>query len=154
MLDIDPSVSPDLCLDAKELCTLDAAQFDAVYCSHNLEHFYKHEVPIVLKGFYHVLREGGTVDISVPNIRGLINAIAAGNLDINDVWYRAGGSVPITFHDVMYGWGVQVESGNTWYSHKTGFTPLSLCDALLSAGFTNVEIADQGANILARAKKC
>jgi hypothetical protein len=153
LLDIDPATNPDLCLDARELCTLDANQFDAVYCSHNLEHYYKHEVPVVLKGFHHVLKEGGFVDVSVPNIRGLCSAMIASNLDINDVWYRTGQGVPITFHDVMFGWGLQVEFGNPWYAHKTAFTPLSLSEAFSRAGFAEVIVSDQGSNLFAKATK-
>ena len=153
LLDIDPSVKPDVCLDAKELGTFDAAQFDAVYCSHNLEHYAKHEVAIVLKGFNHVLVDGGVVDISVPSIKGLMQAMMAGNLEINDVWYRTGQGVPITFHDVLYGWGAQVESGNAWYAHKTGFTALSLGAALQQAGFDDIVLSDQGGNIFAKATK-
>ena len=37
LLDIDPRGSPDIVCDARNLTTLDGGQFDAVYCSHNLE---------------------------------------------------------------------------------------------------------------------
>jgi len=33
LLDIDPKGNPDVVCDARELMTLPAAQFDAVYCS-------------------------------------------------------------------------------------------------------------------------
>ncbi len=48
LLDIDPSGSPDIVCDARELATLDAGQSDAVYCSHNLEHYYRHDVHLAL----------------------------------------------------------------------------------------------------------
>ena len=51
LLDIDPKGSPDIVCDARKLTTLDATQFDAVYCSHNLEHYYRHDVSLVLAGF-------------------------------------------------------------------------------------------------------
>jgi predicted SAM-dependent methyltransferase len=47
LLDLDPAGSPDIVCDARELTTLTARQFDAIYCSHNLEHYYRHEVPKV-----------------------------------------------------------------------------------------------------------
>lgn len=152
LLDIDPSVKPDICIDAKELKTLESGQFDAVYCSHNLEHFYANEVPAVLSGFLHVLKIGGSVEIAVPNLRNLFESLLTRNLDINDVWYRAG-DAPITFHDVLYGWGAQIEMGNTFYAHKCGFTRLSLIDALQKAGFENITVAEQGGNIFAKATK-
>src|SRR5690349_18380329 len=68
LLDIDPSVSPDILCDARQLVTLGANQFDAVYCSHNLEHYHRHDVTKVLAGFMHVLKEGGIAQIKVPDI--------------------------------------------------------------------------------------
>ncbi len=44
LLDIDPAGKPDLALDARLLGTIAPAQFDAIFCSHNLEHYYRHEV--------------------------------------------------------------------------------------------------------------
>ena len=58
LLDIDPKGSPDIVCDARDLEELEAGQFDAVYCSHNLEHYYRHEVKRVLAGFLHVLKDG------------------------------------------------------------------------------------------------
>jgi ubiquinone/menaquinone biosynthesis C-methylase UbiE len=153
LLDIDPDVSPDIVCDAKELKTLDAGQFDVVYCSHNLEHFYQADVPKVLDGFMHVLKSGGSVDINVPNMKNLIQSIMSNNLDINDVWYRTGEGVPITFHDVMYGWGAKIAEGNIYYSHKCGFTSLSLGEALNKAGFKQIQVYEQGSNLMARAVK-
>ena len=53
LLDIDPKGSPDILCDARKLKTLEPGQFDAVYCSHNLEHYYRHDVKEVLTGFLH-----------------------------------------------------------------------------------------------------
>ena len=59
LLDIDPSDSPDIVCDARSLQDLEPEQFDAVYCSHNLEHYFWHDVPRVLDGFTHVLKPNG-----------------------------------------------------------------------------------------------
>ena len=59
MLDIDPQTSPDILCDARKLKTLDVGPFDAIYCAHNMEHYYRHDVREVLAGFLHVLRPGG-----------------------------------------------------------------------------------------------
>jgi SAM-dependent methyltransferase len=68
LLDIDPKGSPDIVCDARELNTLEEGSFDAVYCSHNLEHYYRHDVPRVLAGFLHILKDGGFAQIRVPDI--------------------------------------------------------------------------------------
>ena len=152
LLDIDPAVKPDICCDAKDLTSQPGSTFDAVYCSHNLEHFYQHEVKIVLAGFKHVLKVGGTVEIHVPDVTASMRKMLESNLDINDVWYRLGNGSPISFHDVLYGWGDAIEQGNPFYAHKCGFTPLSLHGALDDAGFSEIVIESGGGNIKATAK--
>lgn len=152
LLDIDPVVQPDICCDALLLDRQEAGLYDAVFCSHNLEHFYKHQVPQLLHNFKYILKDEGFAEIAVPNIQHLMQQLASSSLDIDDVWYRVGG-LPITFHDVLYGWNVQMSQGNEYYSHKCGFTPLSLQKELVTAGFGSVFVMDQGPNILALAYK-
>lgn len=151
VIDIDPSVEPDIIGDALKLTELPANQYEAVYCSHALEHFYQHDVPTVLAGFLHVLVPDGGVDIAVPDLTGLMRVMRDRDLDINDVWYRASG--PVTFHDVLYGWGLALRRGNMHYAHKCGFTELSISAALVTAGFQEVETASDGLNIFARGRK-
>ena len=134
-LDIDAKVNPDIVCDAKELRKLKPGQYDAVYNSHNLEHFYKHEVPVVLSGFLHVLKSGGFAYIAVPDIMCLFEQVRG--RDIDDTWYKASGS-NISFHDVMFGWAKQVSSGNLYYAHKTAFSEKSLAKACRAAGFKTV----------------
>lgn len=151
VLDIDPEVKPDICLDAREMKTLPAETYDAVLCSHALEHFYKHDVPKVLAGFLHVLKPDGFAEIVVPSLTRLWEAMAKCSLDVSDVWYRTGNGVPITFHDVLYGWHHAMENGNLYYAHKCGFTMNSLSEALMKAGFAGVQIWDDASNLYARA---
>lgn len=150
LLDIDPAVKPDVCCDAKLLRTLKPGQYDAVYCSHNLEHFYRHEVPVVLDGMRHVLKPGGFVHIAVPDVLALMKAVVEGHRDIMDVWYPCG-SGPIRFHDVLYGWHQAMAAGNLYYAHKCGFSVKSLTKALREAAFPSVYVATDGMNIEAYA---
>ncbi len=56
-------------------------------------------------------------------------------IDIEDVLYTSPVG-PITPHDVLYGYGVEIErSGQDFYAHKTGFTEKSLFRMLEQAGF-------------------
>jgi len=153
LLDINPNVKPDILCDAKELRTLNAGKYDAVFCSHNLEHFHRHEVPAVLAGFLHVLKRDGFAHIAVPDMEAVLGELVRGNHDINDTFYHAGPHA-ISFHDVIYGWGREVASGNAFYAHKTGFTQKSMAKALGKAGFVKVLTANDGAaNIIAFAFK-
>ena len=138
LLDIDPVVSPDVCMDARELSSLPADQYDAIYCSHNLEHYFAHDVQKVLSGFSHVLKTDGFAEVRVPDIGGLMKEVVEKNLDIDDVLYNSGMG-PILVRDVLYGYGKQIEtSGVDFYAHKTGFTRKSLANAFKRAGFHTI----------------
>jgi SAM-dependent methyltransferase len=135
LLDIDPKGNPDVVCDARELLTLPAATYDAVYCSHNLEHYHRHDGLKVLAGFIHVLKADGFVHIRVPDLGELMRVLAEKNLDIDDFLYQSPAG-PITARDVFYGYGVEIESsGNDFFAHKTGFTEKSLSAFLAKAGF-------------------
>jgi Methyltransferase domain len=138
LLDIDPRGKPDVVADARELDALPGRQFDAVFCSHNLEHYYVHEGARVLRGFLHVLTDDGFAEIRVPDINALMAHVVASGIDVDDVVYTSpAGS--ITAHDIFYGWSVELErSGRDFYAHKTGFTPKSLYRRLREAGFAVV----------------
>ena len=136
LLDIDPTGNPDIVCDARELITLPPSVYDSIYCSHNLEHYYHHEVPKVLAGFIHVLKDDGFVYIRVPDIKAVVDIMVTKQLDIDDVIF-SGASPPILVRDVIYGWGIQIEqSGCDFWAHKTGFTEKSLINVLKSAGFS------------------
>src|ERR1700687_1471530 len=126
LLDIDPKGKPDVVCDARELNTLAANQYDAVYCSHNLEHYYPHDGPKVLKGFLHVLKPGGFAEIRVPDMNTVMKRAVESNLDIEEVLYQSPGG-PILVRDVFYGWGKQVEASRAdFYVRKIGFRALYL----------------------------
>ena len=138
LLDIDPKGSPDIVCDARELQSLEAGQFDAVYCSHNLEHYFRHDVPKVLAGFLHVLKDDGFAQIRVPDIAQVMRVSVERGLDIEDMLYQSHYG-PITVLDVLYGYGVEIaRSGQEFYAHRTGFTQKSLSSAIHEAGFANV----------------
>jgi SAM-dependent methyltransferase len=144
LLDIDPLTGADVVLDARQLTTLPGSLFDAIYCSHNLEHYYQHDLGKVLAGFRHVLKPDGFAEIHVPDMQLVMQHFVENGNDIHGILYESA-SGPITVHDVMYGWGQQIAaSGVDFYAHKTGFTPRSLREALLAAGFAEVWINASG----------
>lgn len=139
ILDIDPKVSPDVVCDARLMAQLDGPKFDAIYCSHNLEHYHPHDVRKVLEGFMHVLKDDGFVYINVPDIGALIRMVASEGRDLEDVIYLCSAG-PIKVLDVFYGLGRQIEkSGEEFYAHKTGFSESSLRMYLQAAGFSSVQ---------------
>ncbi len=135
LLDIDPRGNPDVVCDARELAKLPAAEYDSVYCSHNLEHYHHHEAKKVLAGFVHVLKADGFAFIRVPDMGEVMRTVVEKNLDIDDILYQSPAG-PIMVRDVIYGYGVEIErSGNDFYAHKTGFTQKSLNTILNACGF-------------------
>lgn len=135
LLDIDPAVRPDIVCDARELARLPGAEYDSVYCSHNLEHYHRHEALKVLAGFIHVLKPDGFAHILVPDLGQVMQAVVSNNLDIEDVLYESPAG-PITARDIFYGFAKEIErSGKDYFAHKTGFTEKSLTAMLRLAGF-------------------
>jgi len=138
LLDIDPAGKPDICADAREMEGLQPAQVDAVYCSHNLEHYYEHDVPRVLAGFRHVLKPHGFAEIRVPDIMALMRTVLERGIDIDDRLYDTAMGV-VRPKDVLYGFAPEIRnSGQDFYAHKTGFSQQSLTTALRTACFTDV----------------
>jgi ubiquinone/menaquinone biosynthesis C-methylase UbiE len=153
LLDIDPKGSPDIVCDARNLTTLESGQFDAVYCSHNLEHYYRHDVQRVLAGFLHVLKDGGFAHIRVPDIQELMRITIDRGLDIDDVLYQSPAG-PIMVLDVLYGYSVEIErSKKDFFAHKTGFTHKSLLKALQKEGFSKIYSAARNLEVSALAFK-
>jgi predicted SAM-dependent methyltransferase len=141
LLDIDPRGEPDIVCDARELTLLPAARYDAVYCSHNLEHYYRHDGHKVLRGFLHVLNDTGFAEVRVPDIAKVLAVLHQQRLDLDDLLYESPAG-PISAHDVVYGLQTEIESsGQDFYAHKTGFTPKSLSKMLLESGFQKVFVA-------------
>lgn len=126
-LDIDPAHRPDIVADMRHIG--DIGPFDALYCSHALEHLYPHEVRPTLEGFRRVLNDRGHALIIVPDLEDarpteapLFNAPAG----------------PITGLDLYYGKRSFIES-SPYMAHHTGFVSETLRDALLGAGFSHAE---------------
>ena len=100
LLDIDPRGEPDIVLDARALSQLPPCEFDAVYCSHNLEQYYRHDGSKVLAGFLHVLKEDGFAHIVVPDIGKLMRIVVKKEMDIDDFLYESAIG-PIAVRDVL-----------------------------------------------------
>ncbi len=136
LLDIDPQGRPDIVADARWLKrTLPAGSYDAVFCSHNLEHYFAHEVPQVLAGFFHVLKEDGFAQIFVPDIVEVMKRVVRQNLDLDDVLYQSNAG-PVSARDVLWGHSASIVGlQSEHYAHKTGFTRKILGTILREAGF-------------------
>lgn len=137
LLDIDPKGNPDIVCDARNLEQIMGNEYDSIYCSHNLEHYYSHDVSKVLRGFHHILKADGFINVRVPDMMAVMQRVINENLDIEDILYQSP-SGPIAVKDVIYGFGRQIEySGCDFYAHKTGFSVKSLLAVLKKCGFSH-----------------
>src|SRR5215469_9077478 len=99
-LDIDPSVNPDVICSMTDMRPIETASIDAIWSSHNLEHLHRHEVPIALLEFLRVLRPGGQMLLTLPDLQKIAELVASDGLE--DEAYRSP-SGPITALDMIYG---------------------------------------------------
>ncbi len=149
-LDIEPSVKPDIQSDMRDMHMVADGSYDAVYSSHNLEHVYAHDVPKALKEFHRVLKPGGHLLITMPDIQKVAEYVAQGKLEEPLYQSPAG---PICAIDIMYGLRRAVAQGHHYMAHKTGFTAQTLLAKLQQAGFRNIRVVRKNYDLWAKGYK-
>ena len=134
-LDIDPDIQPDIIGTMTDMSAVADESCDAVFSSHNIEHLYPHEVPAALREFRRVLRPGGFVVITCPDLQAVAKAVAEGRL--TDPLYVSP-SGPVAAIDILYGHRPALAGGKLYMAHRCGFTEKVLVDNLTAAGFGGV----------------
>lgn len=130
--DIDPNAQPDIIGELQDMSVLEDASVDAIYSSHNIEHVWAFEVPVVLREFRRVLKPDGFAFILCPDMLAVAQAIIDGQLEQSVYESPAG---PITAMDIIYGYQPDIQAGNHYMAHKTGFTSQTLANHLGQVGF-------------------
>jgi ubiquinone/menaquinone biosynthesis C-methylase UbiE len=136
-LDIDPNVKPDILGDITNMADVADASVDAVWSSHNIEHLYPHQVEIAFKEFYRVLRPGGFVFLTLPDLQAVAKHVAEGNLE-EPLYVSPAG--PISAIDILFGFRPSLAAGNYFMAHKTGFTARTMAQKLENTGFKEVKV--------------
>jgi SAM-dependent methyltransferase len=149
-LDINPDVNPDVLCSMTDMHPIASGTIDAVWSSHNLEHLQRHEVPIALAEFRRVLRPGGEMLLTLPDLQRIAELVATDGLEDEAYNSPAG---PITPLDMIYGHTPSLARGNEYMAHRTGFTARTLGQLLVEAGFTGVALQREGFSLWARAFK-
>jgi SAM-dependent methyltransferase len=134
-LDIDPRVAPDIVASITGMTPVADASVDAVWSSHNLEHLEAHQVPLALGEFLRVLKPGGFLLITLPDLQAVAAHVAADNLE--EPLYQAPAG-PIAAIDILFGFRRAIAQGNGFMAHRTGFTATTLARHLRLSGFTNI----------------
>jgi SAM-dependent methyltransferase len=148
-VDIDPSAEPDVVGSITEMGEAFAdGSFEAVWCSHVLEHLFTHQVAAALAEFRRVLRPDGFALISSPDIEAVAALIVKHGLDHVAYVSLAG---PITALDILYGHSASIARGRTSMAHHTGFSSGSLGRRLIEAGFSSVLVKQENFDLWALA---
>jgi hypothetical protein len=128
-LDINPANNPDIVRDMRNLDGV--GTYDAIYCSHALEHLSPHEVVPALVGFHSALNPDGVAIIFVPDLEGVQAT--------DEVLFNSPAG-PICGMDLIYGYRPALAE-NPYMAHKTGFDSASLHVVMVAAGFADVRIS-------------
>lgn len=148
-LDLDPQSEPDVTGSITDMGDVFADEtFDAVWCSHVLEHLHGHLVPDALGEFGRVLRPDGFALITSPDLETVADLLVKRGPDHVAYMSSAG---PITPLDMLYGHSASIERGRSSMAHRTGFTCASLGRLLVEAGFPAVLAKRDGFDLWALA---
>jgi predicted SAM-dependent methyltransferase len=140
-LDLDPAVQPDIVCSITDMGPVSANTIDAVWSSHNLEHLQRHEVPLALGEFIRVLKPGGLLLLTLPDLQQVARLVVDDQLE--DIAYQSP-SGPVTPLDMIFGHTASLARGNRFMAHRTGFTARTLHQALVAAGFVEVRLRAGG----------
>jgi predicted O-linked N-acetylglucosamine transferase (SPINDLY family)/predicted SAM-dependent methyltransferase len=130
VLDAVPAPHVDHTGDAKDLSRFGDGTFSEIYASHVLEHFdYVGEVDAVLKEWHRVLRPGGKLYISVPDMDRLAQLfLLKDRLSLHE-----------RFHVMRIMFGGHT---NIYDYHRVGLNREFLQSFLINAGFINLKIVN------------
>lgn len=127
-LDISEDHSPDIVASMVNMG--DIGKYDAIHCSHALEHLVPHEAAIAAKEFHRVLNDGGFAVVFVPDLEDVKAT--------EDVLFIAPCG-PVTGLDLIYGLRSLLPV-MPYMAHRTGFIQSTLKNTFIDAGFSSVVV--------------
>lgn len=148
--DIDARVKPHIVADMQNLSMLPDKSIDALWNSHVIEHLEAHQVQATLVEWHRVIKDGGHIFMTLPDLRAVATHIAHGRLE--DPLYQSPAG-PINAIDIVYGYGEDLKTGNKFMAHRTGFSGETLAKKLIAAGFSNLVVRCEALNLWAEGIK-
>lgn len=137
-LDIDPRARPDLLGSFADMRgAVGDDRFDALFCSHAIEHLHAHEVMPAFGEFLRVLKPTGFALVTCPDLAAIATHLLVHGVD--SVAYQSPMG-PIRPIDMLFGHGQSIADGRVSMAHKTGFTAQRLALTALAAGFSEVRV--------------
>jgi SAM-dependent methyltransferase len=132
-IDIDPRTAPDLVGTISDMHGIvEDGSFDAIWCSHCIEHLHDHEVLPSLREFRRILTDDGFAILSCPNLDAVARLVVSE--DIESVAYLSPAG-PVRLLDMIFGHSPSIEAGRVHMAHRTGFTVDRLGRLAAKAGF-------------------
>ena len=136
-LDINPAVKPDILSSITDMRLVADGSVDALWSSHNLEHLHRYEVPVALGEFVRVLRPGGSLLMTLPDLQSVAELVVKDGLETEAYMSPSG---PITPLDMIFGHTASLARGDQYMAHRCGFTVGTLRKVLEEAGFVGVKV--------------
>lgn len=139
-LDLDPHNAPDIVgsfVDMQGVVGDD--RFDALFCSHALEHLHAHEIIPALREFRRVLKADGFALITCPDLAAICRFLLERGAE--EIAYHSPAG-PIRPIDMLFGHGKSIAEGRFAMAHKTGFTAQRMARTALAAGFSEVRVIE------------
>ncbi len=125
VLNVQPGPHVDIVGNCADLSELATASVEQIYASHVLEHLsYVGELPQALAEFWRVLRPGGQIMVSVPDLDALCQLFLHPRAKHQDRW---------EIMRMMFG-----GQTDAFDLHKVGFWADSLARLLFEAGFADM----------------
>lgn len=125
ILDVNPGAHVDHVGDVRDLSFLASQSCSEVYASHVLEHLgYQQEIPDVMLEFHRILKPGGRLRISVPDLETLCELFLETGLKSRD-----------KFEIMRMMFGGQMDA---YDRHLTGMSFQILGDFMHHAGFAQI----------------
>ena len=124
-LDIDPASKPDVVASLTDMGEI--GEFDAVWCSHCVEHLYPDDVRTALSEIHRVTKDGGYAMVVVPDLEGVT---------ATDEVLCESPIGPLTGLDLIY--GCRFDRHRPYMAHHSGFVSGTLEAAMRDAGFDAV----------------
>ena len=139
-IDIDPRTAPDLVGSISDMrSVVEDGSFDAIWCSHCIEHLHDHEVLPALREFRRILSDAGFAILSCPNLEAVARQVVSEDIELVAYLSPAG---PIRLLDMIFGHRPSIEAGHVHMTHRTGFTVDQLGRLAVKADFAEARVLE------------
>ena len=149
-IDMDAAAAPDLHSALHHIPQISDNSVDGVWINHILQRLTFPEAAAVLIEAVRMLKEGGELLISVPDMQLAANYLARAEGEAEMFRAPVG---PVTAVDMMYGYQRAIEAGDTSRIHKSGYNAESLGYFVRHAGVCNLHVQRHPHDVVALGKK-